>query len=52
MGIEVGGEMQAKGIENIFNKNTNRKLPKSWERNVYPGTRGIRTPEKTLHVIL
>jgi hypothetical protein len=31
MGIEGGEEVQAKGISNIFNKNNNRKFPKSRE---------------------
>jgi hypothetical protein len=29
MGIKEGGEVQAKGIGNVFNKNNSRKLPKS-----------------------
>jgi hypothetical protein len=31
MGIEEEGVVQAKGICNIFNKNNNRKFPKSRE---------------------
>jgi hypothetical protein len=37
MGIEEGGEVNAKHIRNIF-KNIKQKLPKSWERDTHPGT--------------
>jgi hypothetical protein len=38
MGIEEGEEVQTKGMWKIFNKNNNRKFPKSGENYAHPST--------------
>jgi hypothetical protein len=38
MGIEEGEEVQAKGIQNIFNKKNNRKFSKPRESYAHSGT--------------
>jgi hypothetical protein len=47
MGIKEGGEVQAKGIGNVFNKNNSRKLPKSWERDAHPGSGTLQDTKQT-----
>jgi hypothetical protein len=47
MGIEEGEEVQAKGIQNIFNKN-NRKCPKSRESYAHSCIRSLQDTKQTL----
>jgi hypothetical protein len=47
MGIEEGEEVQAKGISNIFNKNNNRKFPKSRKDYAHTGTGSLQDTKQT-----
>jgi hypothetical protein len=47
MGIEDGEEVQAKGMCNIFNKNNNRKTPRSRENYAHRATGSLQNTEQT-----